>query len=145
MPGGWSPGDAVPNGYKIRYKYSEKKLLVGGSILAGSFIATSLIASGIAFTGIGAIYAPAATVPVIGAFPVAAVGAIAGVGPGTVAALVGLGLVQGVGFTILMNGVATRKPLGIVPQCEARNEGDRFVITPLVSPTMAGLSFGGAL
>jgi hypothetical protein len=142
----WSPGDRVPNGYRIRYQYNERKLIVGGSILAGSFTVTTLIASAIGVTGFGFLFAPLGGIPVIGAFPLAAMGTNVGIGPGTVGALIGLGVLQGVGFTILMQGIGSRKTLGLVPRCdEARNEGEHLVVAPLVSPTMAGLSLGGAL
>lgn len=142
----WSPGDRVPNGYRIRYKYNERQLIVGGSILAGSFTVTTLIASAIGVSGFGFLFAPMGAVPVVGAFPLAAMGPALGVGPGTIGALIGLGVVQGVGFTILMHGLGTRKTLGLVPRCDdARNEGEHLVVAPLVSPSMAGLSLGGVL
>ncbi len=142
---GWSPGEPPPRGYRIRYKYNERQLIAGGSILAGSFVVTTMIAAGIATSGIGFIYAHAALVPVLGPFPVAAVGALAGIGPGTVGALLTLGVVQAAGFGVLIHGVTHRKPLGVVPECEARNEGERIVVAPIVSPSMAGISLGGAL
>jgi len=139
------PWESVPNGYRVKYAYNEKELITGGAILGLSFTATTLVASGMAFGGFNFLVAPAGAVPVIGAFPLAGFGAVFGAGPGTVAGILALGVTQSIGFGLLMHGLASRKRIGIVPVCDAKNDGDSLIVTPMASPSAAGLLIGGAL
>lgn len=141
----FDPRDPVPDGYRIRYQYSTKELIAGGSILAFSFTVTTLIASGIAAAGIpGVLFAPMGGIPVVGSYPLAALSALTGVGPGTVGALIGFGVLQDVGFAILIHGLATRKPIGLERDC-TKDHGSTWTLSPLAMPGGAGLSVGGAL
>lgn len=138
----WQPGQAPPPGYRIRYTVSPTQVIGGASTLALSHTVTTLVAAGIANTGTFGIFAaPIGSVPVIGGFPLAAFAAAIGAGPGTIATLIALSATQSIGFGIMIHGIVKRKPAGIVPDC------DRPVlsVSPVVSPQMAGVAFGGSL
>ncbi|MFO0591447.1 MAG: hypothetical protein U0441_28115 [Polyangiaceae bacterium] len=144
----WKPGDDVPLGFRPVYKYNMTEIYAGGGILAGSFVITTLIASTmIATNPINVIYAPSAGFPVIGAYPVAGVGASIGAIPtGTVAMLIAFGALQDIGFGVLLHGLTTRKRVGIEEDCRPlHGDGWSLRLSPMVSPNVAGVSFGGAL
>ena len=144
----WKPGDLTPEGYRPTYKYNMTEIYAGGGILAGSFLITTLIASTIVASGsVSLMFAPAAGVPVVGAYPVAAVGATTGLLPeGTVGVLVALGVLQDIGFGVLMHGLASRKKDGIVEDCKpVHGDGWSLRLAPMVSPNVAGVALGGAL
>lgn len=140
-----APVEEPRRGFRIKYAYNEKELITGGAILGLTFTATTLIGSGMAFSGFGFLVAPAAAVPVIGPYPLAGFGAALGAGQGTVAGILALGVGQAIGFGLLMHGLASRKRIGIVPVCDAKNDGDSLLLTPIATPNAAGLSIGGAL
>ena len=117
-------------------------MIGGASTLALSHTVTTLIAAGIARSGVfGMFVAPIGSIPVAGPFPLAALAAGLGAGPGTVGTLIALGVTQSIGLGILIRGLVKRTPAGIVPDCEQVS----LRVSPLVSPGTAGISIGGSL
>lgn len=128
-PATWTPGAPVPAGYRIRAKHQLGKTVAGAALLGLGYTATTLIGSRIALSGFPGIFlAPQASIPVFGAFALGGTSPFAGVGPGTMGVLLGLGVVQSVGLGVMVSGLRGRTVEGLepCPSAPPRTAAERF-------------------
>ena len=119
-------------------------MIGGGATLALAYTVTTLIGSGMMATGFPGIFiGPIGSIPLVGAYPMAALGALKDAGVGTTAVLIGLGAVQAAGFAVLLRGIVAKTPVGLVRSCD--EESAELTVAPLVSPQAGGITLGGTL